>query len=445
MRKEIKGLVLKKVVCLSLLAFAIFLTSCKKKLIEPLDEPTLTLLSPNGGETWEVGSTQTITWSSTGSVENVKIEYSIYNGSSWTNIDSSTENDGSYPWVVHATPSSSVRLRISEAIDGNAWNISDSIFAITPEGWVLQTVDADGIGYISIDLDGSGSPHISYKGAGLKYAYRTGSIWNIQTVDEDRRGGETAIVLSGSDRPHISYSIYENDGYGTSTGILKYAERTGSSWNIQTVDTAGGRYTSMELDDSERPHISYTGLGLKYAYWTGSSWDIQTVDAKSSYPSIALDSSGHPHIAYYNYSSKNIKYAYWTGSSWNIQTVDAGGGSSISIALDGLGRPHISYYIGYPSIDIKYAYWTGSSWNIQTVDAEGGGYTSIALDGSGRPHISYSSRGLKYAHWTGSMWNIQTVDANGRGYTSIALDASRRPHISYKSHGLGLKYAYLRK
>jgi hypothetical protein len=45
-----------------------------------------------------------------------------------------------------------------------------------------------------------------------------------------------------------------------------------SGWAIETVDT-GGEYTSLALDNSDRPHISYldlTGSELRYAHWTGS-------------------------------------------------------------------------------------------------------------------------------------------------------------------------------
>jgi C1A family cysteine protease len=59
--------------------------------------PTLTLTSPNGGESWAVGSNQNIAWTSTGTVGNVNIDYSINNGSSWSPVLAGTTNDGLYP------------------------------------------------------------------------------------------------------------------------------------------------------------------------------------------------------------------------------------------------------------------------------------------------------------------------------------------------------------
>jgi hypothetical protein len=58
---------------------------------------TITITSPNGGENWIVGSNQIITWTSSGTVGNVRIEYSTNNGASWSTVIGSTANDGSHP------------------------------------------------------------------------------------------------------------------------------------------------------------------------------------------------------------------------------------------------------------------------------------------------------------------------------------------------------------
>ena len=80
--------------------------------------PAITVTSPNGGESWEVGSAHNITWTSVGTVGNVMIEYSTNNGSTWTTIVASTANDGTHPWTVPDTPSTTCRVRVSET-DGS--------------------------------------------------------------------------------------------------------------------------------------------------------------------------------------------------------------------------------------------------------------------------------------------------------------------------------------
>jgi Leucine-rich repeat (LRR) protein len=89
----------------------------------------ITVTSPNGEENWAIGSLQAITWSTTGTVGDVKIELSTDNGSNWTDIISSTTNDGAHPWTVPSTPSIQCLIRISET-DGVPVDISDGVFTI---------------------------------------------------------------------------------------------------------------------------------------------------------------------------------------------------------------------------------------------------------------------------------------------------------------------------
>jgi hypothetical protein len=92
--------------------------------------PTLTLISPNGGESWTVGSTQAITWNSTGTLQNVKLEFSIDNGVNWTTIVASTANDGNEAWTIPNNASNTCLVRVSDAADGDPVDVSDAVFAI---------------------------------------------------------------------------------------------------------------------------------------------------------------------------------------------------------------------------------------------------------------------------------------------------------------------------
>jgi subtilisin family serine protease len=92
---------------------------------------SITVISPNGGESWAEGSTHPITWTSTGLVGNVKIEYSTNNGSSWFMVTPSTANDSTHSWTIPYVVSTQCLVRISEASDGIPSDISDAVFSIT--------------------------------------------------------------------------------------------------------------------------------------------------------------------------------------------------------------------------------------------------------------------------------------------------------------------------
>ena len=91
--------------------------------------PKLTLTAPNGGETWSVGSIQSITWNWADQVGDVLIQLSTDNQATWTDI-ATTENDGMYTWIVPDSVSATCRIRISEAADGSPSDISDADFSI---------------------------------------------------------------------------------------------------------------------------------------------------------------------------------------------------------------------------------------------------------------------------------------------------------------------------
>ena len=99
---------------------------------------SITVLSPNGNETWLVGSIQEIRWESQNAGNYVKIEYSTDGGSTWKTIVDSTENDGAYSWTVPNDPSDQCRIRITSTSYHLLWDISDADFNISSVVWQIK-------------------------------------------------------------------------------------------------------------------------------------------------------------------------------------------------------------------------------------------------------------------------------------------------------------------
>ncbi|MBU4401076.1 MAG: hypothetical protein KKE86_17320, partial [Planctomycetes bacterium] len=136
---------------------------------------SITVTSPNGGEIWAVGSGQNITWTSTGTVGNVNIDYSSNSGGSWTSVAAGTANDGSYAWTVPSTPSATCLVRVGEADDGSPTDQSDAVFTITVSA--VETVSAPTTptgpttGTISTSYDFSTGGATSSLGHALQYKF----------------------------------------------------------------------------------------------------------------------------------------------------------------------------------------------------------------------------------------------------------------------------------
>lgn len=96
---------------------------------------SVTVTAPNGGENLTGGSSTNITWTSTGTISNVALEYSLDGGTNWTQITASTPNDGSQAWTVPSSATTQGRVRVSDAANAATNDISNANFTITvPSG-----------------------------------------------------------------------------------------------------------------------------------------------------------------------------------------------------------------------------------------------------------------------------------------------------------------------
>jgi len=98
-------------------------------------ESSISVTSPNGGETWTVGSYKTITWTYTGDPGYLKIE--LLKGSSVVTTIASMANkgvngSGSYTWTIPISIStgSDYRIKITSNSNSSVSDISDDYFTI---------------------------------------------------------------------------------------------------------------------------------------------------------------------------------------------------------------------------------------------------------------------------------------------------------------------------
>jgi hypothetical protein len=136
--------------------------------------------SPNGGENLVVGTSYDITWITTGTVGDVKIEYSIDSGSTWTTIIAGTTNNGTYAWTVPNAVTSECLVRISEATDNDPTDTSDATFSILASGSKSITVTSPNGG----ESLAGGSPYtITWTSSGtiaqvvLEFSSNSGGTW----------------------------------------------------------------------------------------------------------------------------------------------------------------------------------------------------------------------------------------------------------------------------
>jgi hypothetical protein len=99
--------------------------------------PTVTLVSPNGGETWKAGSSHAITWNATDDfgVAGIDLAWSLDGGATFTTIASGIANTGSFAWTVPNSPTTTARVRVTatDAVSHATSDASDADFTIDPD------------------------------------------------------------------------------------------------------------------------------------------------------------------------------------------------------------------------------------------------------------------------------------------------------------------------
>lgn len=102
--------------------------------------PTLTVIAPNGGEQWIVGTQQTIRWNSD-FVSRIRIDYSTDGGNRWQLISISYDATlQSYQWTIPNTPTTQALVRLRRIGDTSTSAQSSAPFAIIANN--PQSVDS---------------------------------------------------------------------------------------------------------------------------------------------------------------------------------------------------------------------------------------------------------------------------------------------------------------
>jgi hypothetical protein len=189
------------------------------------------IISPNGGENWAVGSSQSIQWNSDGGFPNVKIEYSTNSSGSWQSVANSTANDGQFTWVVPNAVSDNALVRISDLTDGVPSDVSNDVFAIVG--------------------DGPGPAPII-----TSFTPASGSTGTVVTISGSNLGGSTEVKFNGvaGSFSIISASeIVATVPAGASTGRITVASAAGaatSSADFVIIDGGGSEIALLPTDDT---------------------------------------------------------------------------------------------------------------------------------------------------------------------------------------------------
>lgn len=308
---------------------------------------------------------------------NAEIYFRRWNGSAWVESGGSATNGG----VSNTSPAYSTYPSLAMDSSGNpaiAWSEA------TPSSWEIYFKRWNGSAWVG--LDGSDS------GGGVS-----------ETADNSENA---VLAFDASGNPAIVWTelqsvpeIYFRRWNGSAWVELGGSGSAGGVSNTSTQSVGG----SLALDSNGNPVIAWSeqlGVGQYEIYlrrWNGSAWaavgasdsggGISNMSGRSANPSLALDSSGNPHVAWCDNTSGawEVHCRYWDGSAWQVRGSSSLVASCVSLAvpiftrpslrLDSSDVPHLAWPSASPT-EAYYAYWNGSAWAELDGSASGGGLSS---------------------------------------------------------------------
>jgi hypothetical protein len=187
--------------------------------------PVITLVSPNGGEQWEEGTTQTISWTADNLTEAIVVSYSTDNGTSWTNIDTVSNSEVSLLWEIPDNVSVQCLVMVSS---GMAEDVNDAVFEIT----LVDGVDRN---YLRSGVSVYPNPFLEK----TTIEFETKSNGNAELRFYDLTGRETGhvhSVISAAGRHELTIT---NEQINSNNAV--------SICLIRITDTEGTRHSTIKM------------------------------------------------------------------------------------------------------------------------------------------------------------------------------------------------------
>lgn len=228
-------------------------------------------------------------------------------------------------------------------------------------------------------------------------------------------------------------AVMVSSSFGEATPSADFDSDT---WTILTVP--GGylhKWPSVQICPDQIVHIAAFNDGGGMSYWTydGLDWSLEPVSESDVWrPSLALDSSGEPFIAAFDYSTESIMlYEREASGQWNSTSVYGVSygqtANQITLKIDSQDNPHIVARISNAS-KIVYLHHDGYQWEVKD---DFGDYDSIdlALDSNDNPRISYyyDSHLCCTFFDQGQWWN--SIISPASGWSSIDVSSGDETSI----------------
>ena len=435
-----------------------------------------------------MGSSHNITWTSTGASASVKIEYSTNSGSNYSQITASTANDGSHPWTIPYTISSTCLVKVSDAAAPSLFDVSNAVFSIVPIPDKRLTWTSGYSGSPAIAVEASGKLHLVWKddtSGNYEIYYKKSSDAGLNWTTTKRLtftsgySGSPAIAVDASLNLHV---VWQDNTYGNYEVLYKKSTDWGVTW------TAGKRLT-LTSGGSNNPVIAVDATGNLHVVWydntpgneeifyskskdKGVTWTagkrLTWTSGGSEIPAIGVDSSGNLHVVWRDDTPGNSEVYHKKstdgGTTWTANkrlTWTSGSSEFPAIGVDSSDNLYAVWQDNTPGNSEIYCRKStdgGTTWITTrrlTFNSGFSYFPDIAVDTSGRIHVVWedSTPGnpeIYYRRSTdgGTTWITTrrlTWTSGWSEVPAIGVDSSDNLHLVWQDNTPGNYEIYYKK
>ena len=297
------------------------------------------------------------------------------------------DGDGAYV-VFKGTYSAVIRTYFTRDI-GGGWSVPLDLSSGTTDNQSPK-IGVDSTGYLHVVWYGSdGSPRVFYSTATAT------SFWTPPvSISGTVTGYHPTLAVDGLDGLHVMWEV------SSSPQGIHYVANPGTGWSAP-VNVASGitdfDHARMAVDPAGRPHVVWEGndgshQGTLYTTDPGSGWttplNLDPSSNQNHMPEIAVGEDGYPQVVWVwdtGTADLNLWYSANRGGGWSAPVMLSECSESFPvIAVDPLGNPHVAWDGIYGAVTVDGILYTeevynGAPWYLAEGCTDGGMETFVLV------------------------------------------------------------------